>query len=195
MSQDPYLYSGTHVLRNKPGIRDHVQLQALEYLETAACTGEAIDYAHKHRRLDEQCWRGIHRILFANIYDWAGKLRTVEMSKGTSVFAPVMALRGYADREILPKFKTAARQAGDDDNLFIAALAECWGELNFLHPFREGNGRSTQIFIAALAHRSGRQIEWSRIDKAMEIASAIAAGAKDYQGYERLLKRAIERVE
>jgi cell filamentation protein len=136
--------------------------------------------------------RGIHRVLFRNLYTWAGKLRTVEMQKGSTGFAPARSLAGYADREILPMFRARALAASDDDDLFAIALAECWGELNFLHPFREGNGRATQIFVTALAHRHNRTIVWSHVDRAEEIAAAQAAARKNYQRYASLLTNAPE---
>jgi cell filamentation protein len=71
-------------------------------------------------------------------------------------------------------------------------LAECWGELNFLHPFREGNGRTTQIFVMAWAHRHGRTINWSRVDRRDEIRAAVAASNKDYQPYVTLLGGVLE---
>jgi cell filamentation protein len=118
--------------------------------------------------------RGIHRRLFEGIYTWAGKYRTVEIAKGRTVFAPVRALKGYADRDILPVFAEKARGSLDAAG-FYTALAECWGELNFLHPFREGNGRATQIFVAALAPRHGQTINWSLVDRSVEISAAQAA--------------------
>lgn len=191
MSADPYTYPGLTVLRNKFDIEDGHQLQALEFQLSAMRTAGAIAFAEQHRHQDEQCWLGVHRILFGDIYAWAGNLRTVELAKGSSSFAPMRALNGYADREILPAFRDRARDAGTDELLFTAALAECWGELNFLHPFREGNGRSTQIFVGALAHRHGRGIDWSRVDRTEEIVAAIAAGNQNYQGYVALLAGAM----
>ena len=187
MAADPYVYPGTDVLENKLGIRDAQRLQLVEYQETALRTREALDYGERRRKLDEQCWRGIHRILFQNIYRWAGRLRTVELSKSGNMFAPVRALSGYADRHVLPHFQTRARAAAADNIQFAEALAECWGELNFLHPFREGNGRATQLFVTLLARQHSRHIEWSKVDRQQEIAAAVAAGTKDYIPYRDLL--------
>jgi cell filamentation protein len=181
------------VLRNKLGLRDAAQLQAAEYQQTAFRALDAIQFADMRRKLNEQSWRGIHRTLFRDVYSWAGKLRTVELAKGGTVFAPMRLLNGYADQQILPKFCSNALAAGTDDYVFVNALAECWGELNFLHPFRDGNGRATQIFVMALAHRHHRTIDWSRVDRAVEITAAKAAAKKDYQPYVRLLMKALER--
>ena len=192
MPGDRYLFPGTAVLKNKLGIRDADQLQAIEFQETALRAPDALEYARRRGTLDEPSWRGIHRILFRNVYSGAGKLRTVELSKGGTAFAPVRAPSGYADRHILPAFRVTATDAGSDDRKFAAALAECWGELNFLHPFREGNGRATQFFVMALAQWHGRTIDWRKVDRAAEIAAAQAAANKNYQPYADLLAEVME---
>ncbi len=67
------------------------------------------------------------------------------------------------------------------------ALDQCWGQLNELHPFREGNGRTTQLFITALARRYERDIDWSRIDPLAERNAAIESMRQNYSAYSVLL--------
>lgn len=188
---DTYVYSdGSNVLINKMGIRDRAALQRAEYRLAAANAPIALMYADNARSLNEVVWRGVHKRLFADLYGWAGKFRTVSLSKGRTLFAPPAALHGWADERVLPAFRRAARTATSDIE-FATALAACWGELNFLHPFREGNGRSTQIFVTALARRYGRSIDWRRVEYRAEIMAAKAAEHQDYAPYAAIILAAL----
>jgi len=191
MAADPYIDPASGVLANKLGITDAESLQLVEYTLAQKAAPEAATFADSVAELDEAALRAIHHILFRDVYDWAGEVRTVPLAKGNSVFAPVRALHGYADREIFPKFKAAAEQAGADDAKFTAALSECWSELNALHAFREGNGRATMILVNALAHRYGRAVDWRKVSREEELAAAEAGLKLDYGGYETLLAKAL----
>ena len=96
----------------------------------------------------------IHKFLFEDIYDFAGKLRTVNMAKGNFRFAPVMYLEAALENiEKMP-------QSTFDE------IAEKYVEMNIAHPFREGNGRSTRIWLDhILKTEIGKVVDWSRVDK------------------------------
>lgn len=191
MDADPYINPSTGVLVNKLGITDPGELQEAEYALARTAAPDALKYADGVPDLDEAALKKIHHILFKDVYEWAGETRRVALAKGKTVFAPVRALHGYADREILPRFRQAAEQAGDDNVQFSGALSEVWGELNALHPFREGNGRATQLFVTAMAHRYDRDIDWRKVSRADELAAAEAAMRLDYAGYTKLLTGAM----
>ena len=96
----------------------------------------------------------IHKFLFEDIYDFAGKLRAVNMAKGSFRFAPVMYLEAALENiEKMP-------QSTFDE------IAEKYVEMNIAHPFREGNGRSTRIWLDhSLKTEIGKVVDWSRVDK------------------------------
>lgn len=96
----------------------------------------------------------IHKFLFEDIYDFAGKLRAVNMAKGSFRFAPVMYLEAALENiEKMP-------QSTFDE------IAEKYVEMNIAHPFREGNGRSTRIWLDhILKTEIGKVVDWSRVDK------------------------------
>lgn len=191
MAADPYLDPASGVLTNKLGISDAGSLQLAEYALAHKAAPEALKYADGVAELDEAALKKIHQILFGDVYEWAGEVRKTPLAKGNTVFAPIRALHGYADREILPRFKEQATKAGSDTSQFVAALSEAWGELNALHSFREGNGRTTQIFVTALAHRYGRDIDWRKVAREDELTAAAAAMKLDYSGYSKLLTGAV----
>lgn len=98
--------------------------------------------------------QAIHKFLFEDIYDFAGKLRTVNMAKGNFRFAPVMYLEAALENiEKMP-------QSTFDE------IVEKYVEMNIAHPFREGNGRSTRIWLDhILKTEIGKVVDWSRAGK------------------------------
>ena len=96
----------------------------------------------------------IHKYLFEDIYDFAGELRTVNIAKGNFRFAPLMYLQ--AALENIDKMP----QSNFDE------IIEKYVEMNIAHPFREGNGRSTRIWIDhILKNEIGKVVDWSKVDK------------------------------
>ena len=98
--------------------------------------------------------QAIHKYLFEDIYDFAGEIRTVNMAKGNFRFAPLMYLQ--AALENIDKIP----QSNFDE------IVETYVEMNIAHPFREGNGRSTRIWLDhILKNEIGKVVDWSKVDK------------------------------
>jgi cell filamentation protein len=98
--------------------------------------------------------QAIHKCLFEDIYDFAGELRTVNLAKGNFRFAPLMYLQ--AALENIDKMP----QSNFDE------IVEKYVEMNIAHPFREGNGRSTRIWLDhILKNEIGKVVDWSKVDK------------------------------
>ena len=96
----------------------------------------------------------IHKYLFDEIYDFAGQLRTVNIAKGNFRFAPVLYL------------EAALENIGRMPQTTFDEIIEKYVEMNVAHPFREGNGRSTRLWLDAILKKELRQvIDWSRVDK------------------------------
>ena len=98
--------------------------------------------------------QAIHKYLFQDIYDFAGKIRTVNIAKGNFRFAPLMYLEAALENiEKMP-------QSNFDE------VVEKYVEMNIAHPFREGNGRSTRIWLDHIMKTEiGRVVDWSKVDK------------------------------
>ena len=98
--------------------------------------------------------KAIHKYLFDGIYDFAGEIRTVNISKGNFRFAPLMYLEAaLANIDKMP-------QSTFDE------IVEKYVEMNIAHPFREGNGRSTRIWLDhILKNEIGKVVDWSKVDK------------------------------
>ena len=98
--------------------------------------------------------REIHRYLFQDIYDFAGKLRTVNLAKGSFRFAPLMYLEAALDSIDKMPYSTCDQ------------IIEKYVEMNIAHPFREGNGRSMRIWLDQMLKGGiGQVVDWSRVDK------------------------------
>ena len=96
----------------------------------------------------------IHEYLFSDIYDFSGKIRTVNLAKGGFRFAPVLYLH-----DALERISQMPQSTFDE-------IIEKYVEMNVAHPFREGNGRSTRIWLDAILKKElGKVIDWSRVDK------------------------------
>lgn len=96
----------------------------------------------------------IHKFLFEDIYDFAGKIRAVNMAKGNFRFAPIMYLQA------------ALKNIDEMPQSNFEEIIEKYVEMNIAHPFREGNGRSTRIWLDhILKNEIGKVVDWSKVDK------------------------------
>lgn len=112
----------------------------------------------------------IHRYLFGDIYDFAGKLRTVNLAKGNFRFAPLMYLEAaLSNIDKMP-------QSNFDE------IVEKYVEMNIAHPFREGNGRSTRIWLDhILKTEIGYVVDWSKVDKEDDLLAMERSPIKDVE--------------
>ena len=172
-ADDTYCYPGTDVLRNKAEITNAEDLDAYEGELSTLRSIEILenpiagqfDLAHLQR---------IHLALFQDVYDWAGKIRTVDISRGNSRFANVRFIESAAN-DIFNKLARENWLRGLDADTLSKRLAHYLSEINALHPFREGNGRVQRIFISQLSQSAGYQLDYSDLEqeqiyRAMELA-------------------------
>ena len=112
----------------------------------------------------------IHKYLFDEIYDFAGQLRTVNIAKGNFRFAPVLYL------------EAALENIGRMPQTTFDEIIEKYVEMNVAHPFREGNGRSTRLWLDAILKKELRQaIDWSRVDKEDYLLAMERSPVKDLE--------------
>jgi cell filamentation protein len=175
MSHDPYVYSGTAILRNKPGIKDAAQLDAFERHVTTQRAAEGIPTGN----FDLSHLQSIHRHLFQDVYDWAGQIRTVELSKGGDQFMFRMYIQtGIADihrRVVKADYFKGASQAD-----FAAGAGEIIGDINYAHPFREGNGRTQLLYLKQLSIAAGHPLDLRRLDRDTWMEASKRAHQADY---------------
>jgi cell filamentation protein len=151
------------VLRNRVNIDNEKLLTAFEGIKVSIRLEEL--YKSPIKIKDANTLLVIHKYLFQDIYLWAGKLRKVEISKGGKQFFPTTHFSNafiYIDTLIVEY-----RSINKEDKINIAGkLAEILDTVNFLHPFREGNGRTQREFIRLLALEQGFTINLNPPDNA-----------------------------
>lgn len=173
LKKDPYIDPWTGTLRNLFGAKDLATLDQIE----AEITVAVIATLNEHPipgNFDLEHLQAIHKRLFASIYDWAGKLRTVEMAKDKTRFAPIEYLAQAADN-LFNELKSEKYLDNLDDEKYVARFTHYYSEVNILHPFREGNGRAERVFFSLFAARSGRHVAWDCLDPGEAIQASIAA--------------------
>lgn len=143
-------------LENKLGLTDSAELAREEERISKKKAVNLFDFAIL-KLLSDGTYKtlaAIHKYLFEDIYDFAGEIRTVNMAKGNFRFAPLMYLQ--AALENIDKMP----QSNFDE------IVEKYVEMNIVHPFREGNGRSTRIWLDhILKNEIGKVVDWSKVDK------------------------------
>jgi fido (protein-threonine AMPylation protein) len=175
-SRDHYLDPVSGVLNNRLGITDAATLEKAEAALVATRSYELVQTPIKGR-FDLAHLQAIHRCLFGDLYEWAGELRTVDISKGGQRFAH----HAHIGRAAAPIFKRLAEEkylAGLDPAAFSNRAAHYLGELNALHPFREGNGRAQREFVSHLAHAAGYYLAWENIKQ----PDLLQASIESFQG-------------
>jgi cell filamentation protein len=182
---DPYLDPATGLLRNRAGAGTRESLDAKEAELTAFRAVELVERPVKSTG-DLRQLQAIHQRLFQDVYEWAGELRTVDMRKGSDpaaeFFMPVSRLQsgaGYAFQELADDNYLR----GLDKDRFVSRLAHHYDQVNYLHPFREGNGRTQRILWTQIAQEAGYELDWRGVTgKVNDQASRDAMEKQDPAG-------------
>jgi cell filamentation protein len=173
--EDPYVYPGTSILRNRLGITDEAELERVEREIATQRASEPMPTGD----FDLTHLRAIHRHLFQDIYDWAGEIRTVEISKEGHQFQFRRFIEtGMAD--VHRRLVAAGFLAGLELVRFAEAAGQITGDINYVHPFREGNGRTQLQYLRPLAEHAGHPLDLTRIERDAWMAASREAHRGDY---------------
>jgi cell filamentation protein len=156
---DPYAYPGTSVLRNRLDIRDGAVLEAFEVEISTLRAEESLPQG----AFDPTHYCAIHHHLFQDVYEWAGQYRTVRTSKSGNAFCYPEYIPAQMDALFL------SIRGGDtfterSRSEFLEEAARFLGELNAIHPFREGNGRAQLAFLGLIGATANHPFAFERID-------------------------------
>lgn len=190
MPDELYCYPGSSVLKNKIGIRDLERLHEMERKLTMLRILELLDKPVRGA-FDLKHLQAIHAYIFQDVYDWAGELRKIDIAKG-NMFCNAMFLSEQAE-EIFGKLKAEDYLHGLDEDNFAVRLAYYFSEINALHPFREGNGRSQREFIRCLALHNGYVINFVNADKDEMLEASRKSFLCEYGSMERLFRKCIKK--
>ena len=168
--EDPYTYKGSTVLLNKLELRTQAELDAFEAEISSARAEEplpdgSLDFAH---------YRAIHHHLFQDVYEWAGQPRSVRISKAGNPFCFPENIEDQAS-QLFDELKQDNYMRNLRPDEFSKKASHFLAELNAIHAFREGNGRSQLSFFALLADHAGHPLNLERLDPEKMLAAMIAS--------------------
>lgn len=171
---DPYCYPGSTVLKNLLDLRDQAVLDRYE----AEITSDRAREPFPEGKVSPALYCAFHRHLFQDVYAWAGEYRTVRIAKGGNPFCfpehiAVQVQQLFADLEQQQFLRSLSIEA------FAVKGAHFLSELNAIHPFREGNGRTQLAFFAFLAERAGHPLRRQGFDPAQMLAAMITSFSGD----------------
>ena len=182
---DPYCYAGSRVLKNRAGLRDQANLDAFEH-EVALQRAEEPAPAG---RLGSSHYKALHRHLFQDVYAWAGKIRTVRISKNDSHFCYPEHINDQLEA-LFAELQAKKHLIDLSSTDFAKEAAHFLAELNAIHPFREGNGRTQLFFLALLAENAGHPFDTAWLDPNAFLNAMIIS----FGGAEQLLAKLIEQM-
>ena len=161
--EDTYCYPGSAVLRNKLGLTDQDQLDQYE-AEITALRLVQLQESPIKGNFDLDHLKQFHFHIFQDVYDWAGEIRTVDISRGESRFAHAQYIESSA-KTLFVNLKNENRLKGLSIDDFSLRTAHYLSEINVLHPFREGNGRAQRAFITQLCREAGYDLDYSDLEQ------------------------------
>lgn len=182
ISDDP---DRTDVLKNRWGVETHSELRVKEYRATAVRMLEIAEGDGPKGNFDKAHLKAIHGHIFQDVYEWAGHTRNetpivdgehVEpiggLSKGSTSFLPGSIIEMGLDEALRPiRDPHALREVTPEQ--FAERAGQVLAELNYVHPFREGNGRAQEAFISELGRHYGHEIDFSVISKPRMVEASI----------------------
>ena len=188
-TQSIYCYPDSNVLKNKLNIRDNKLLKTAEEEITLIKQMELLKNPIKGN-FSKAHLMNIHKFIFEDIYSFAGKIRREQISKTDTLFYPPNLIDRELDK-VFAKIKEINMLRETDEEKVFDNLAYVMAELNIIHPFREGNGRSLREFIRLMAKRMGYDLNWGNIDKE-ELLEASILSVDNYKVLVGILEECVE---
>ncbi|MCD7771412.1 MAG: Fic family protein [Oscillospiraceae bacterium] len=183
-----YCYPHSHVLKNKLNITDQAQLEEAERAITSLKMAQA-SLIRIRGRFGIAHLKRMHKFLFEDIYPWAGQFRTVNISKGNQ-----FCRADYIEPQLAALFDALKRENYLKDCSNVSQISKrlsyYLGEINVIHPFREGNGRTQRLFIETLADNDGYTLDFSKISDDEMLEASVFSYEKDYSLMDELMLRA-----
>jgi len=188
-NQSVYCYSGTDIYKNKFKIMNSIRLSEVE---SDFASNRLIEMTIKPIRgkFGTAHFLRIHKYIFQDVYYFAGKIREEDIFKGDTFFCKCEYIKSSLDRVLL-KLKSEEYLKNCNDTNIASRLAFYMSELNMIHPFREGNGRTIREFIRILAYKNNYIINWHNVDSAMLLKATILAADFQYNLLEECIMIAL----
>lgn len=181
------------VLKNKLGIKNKKQLDHAETLLLADTYTYFFELLHQKKvKFDLSLVFHIHKYFLGTLYEWAGKVRTVNISKDDMLFAPVK----YIDEALVgfsKLLKTKLPKQSNNKDKVSENLAIIHNEFNVIHPFREGNGRTIRLFLDLIAASlSYDPIDWSKKPNSDYIKACVLGTMGKHEAMTKIIKKGLK---
>lgn len=179
---DRYLHPDTGILRNKLEITSQEDLDRAEAMFVVIASAEiaAEPIPESKSGPGFSYLLKIHERLFGDLYDWAGKIREVDISKGQTRFASFRFIEKEGAK-LTAQMAVKDWFSGLSHEDFADQAAYYFGELNALHPFREGNGRTLREYFRYLAERSGHTLTWEGLNREEMVKASVFSYNVDHR--------------
>ena len=188
-TQSIYCYPDSNVLKNKLNIRDNKLLKTAEEEITLIKQMELLKNPIKGN-FSKSHLMNIHKFIFEDIYSFAGKIRKEQISKADTLFYPPNLIDRELDK-VFAKIKEKNMLRETDEEKVFDNFAYVMAELNIIHPFREGNGRSIREFIRLMAKRMGYDLNWGNVGRE-ELLEASILSVDNYKVLIGILEECME---
>jgi len=187
-NNDKYCYKDTGILINILNIRDAEELEEAEVAFTTERYRTYQSDINELTQLDFSHLKSLHSYLFQDLYSWAGKVREIDIAKGSTRFCTFSRIEPEAEKlfKIIPTLSSIA-----STEELIENLASLFCELNLLHPFREGNGRTLRFFFEELLFVLGYEVRWPQLTQQDWIDANVAGVYLDLNPLVAIFKKAI----
>lgn len=185
------------ILPNFLNLTTTEEIAESEFIGFVYTQQKAIDELSDHTLFDVSYLYKLHKDAFGHLYSFAGKLRTVNMSKGNFAFAPASFLL-QAMKDFEKEFLNVFKDEINDETIFLQNLARMHAELLFIHPFREGNGRTIRMFTNLIyLSKTGKELDFKILESNLEtyIKAVQQASQKEYNLMEKLFLEMSSRLE
>lgn len=186
-----YCYPGTNILKNKLDLHDSNKLFELER-QIVLAKSYILRQNLKIQTFDKRHFINIHKFLFEDIYPFAGQFRTENISKGNFTFANWEFIESELDK-LLEQLKNENYLKDLNKEQTSKRLAYYLSEMNVLHPFREGNGRTIREFIRELAYKNGYLLDLQQVTP-QEFFYASIKSVYDTQDLENILFKCLKEI-
>ena len=188
-AQSIYCYPDSNVLKNKLNIKDNKLLKTAEEEITMIKQMELLKNPIKGN-FTKAHLMNIHKFIFEDVYSFAGKIRKEQISKADTMFYPPDLIDRELDK-VFAEIKEKNMLKETDERKVFDNMAYVMAELNIIHPFREGNGRTIREFIRLMAKRMGYDLNWGNADKE-EILEASFLSVDNYKVLINILENCAE---
>jgi cell filamentation protein len=189
---DLYCWPDSNCLHNKLDIRDPDRLREVEARIVSAREVQLLrntlpgEYNLEHLK-------AFHRVLFGDVYVWAGETRIVNIAKPGAFFAPWQNIDEFVS-STLGQLGRDRHLRGLAKHSFVERLAHYYAEINAAHPFREGNGRTQRAFLRQVAAAAGWRIDWSDLGQDANIDASRSSVQGDSTGLRELLEPLVSQI-